>query len=170
MKGEQIASESTASANLSQEVVAPEVVHQHYQHSSYSGDLWLHGIFLAMAFGVIAMSFLMTTDGRTDVFLPGFSNAMPETCTSKRILGIDCPGCGMTRAFISISHGQFNRAWELNRASFVVYAFVFVQIPWHIMQLLRIKLGKGVLNVPWVCYLPILVAVSLVINWILRFV
>ena len=97
----------------------------------------LHVLFLGISLAILSMSFLMRSDGETQVFLPGFNSPMPSACASKVIFGIDCPGCGLTRAFISISHGEFLKAWNFNRASFIVYAFVAVQIPWHSIQLWR---------------------------------
>lgn len=35
---------------------------------------------------------------------------------------IPCPGCGLTRAFLSISHGQWTEAWNFNPFSFVWYS------------------------------------------------
>jgi hypothetical protein len=85
------------------------------------------------------------------------------------LLGIECPGCGLTRAFVAISHGSFGRAWELNRASFAMYAFVLAQIPWHAVQIWRISCGRQPMFWPVVYYVPIGLAVLLVVNWILKF-
>jgi len=134
----------------------------------YAGDILLHRVFLAMATAVIALSFLMSSEGKTEVFLPFSNKPMPETCTSKRLLGVDCPGCGLTRAFICISHGEFAKAWKFNAASFLVYAFVFVQIPWHSIQLWRIRNGKFPMEPVLVYFLPIAIAVALMVNWIIR--
>ena len=55
------------------------------------------------------------------VFSP---DSLPETwlCFFYAVTGLPCPGCGMTRAFCSISHGQFANAWNLNPFSFIFYA------------------------------------------------
>ncbi len=121
-----------------------------------------------MAAAVLLMSFLMRSEGAKSVFLPGFQNAMPETCSSKRVFGIDCPGCGLTRSFISISHGNLARAWELNRASIVVYLFVAIQIPWHALQIWRLRRSGRPIDLPGIYFVPILVVVILMLNWILR--
>jgi hypothetical protein len=129
-------------------------------------EIRLHTLFFGMAAIVLLMSLLMTSQGERTVFLPGFRSAMPETCTSRRIFGIECPGCGMTRAFISISHGQFSRAWQFNRASFVVYFFVAVQIPWHSIQIWRLKRNRRPIQWPYVYLLPIAVVVVMTVNWL----
>ena len=80
------------------------------------------------------------------------------------MLGIDCPGCGMTRAFISISHGKFARAWHLNHASIVVYFFVAVQIPWHAIQIWKLRRNQRPMSWSLVYMTPVAVVVVLSIQ------
>lgn len=47
----------------------------------------------------------------------------PGFCLFHRLTGLDCPGCGMTRAFHAISHGEFTQALSFNLLSIAVYAF-----------------------------------------------
>lgn len=42
-------------------------------------------------------------------------------CISKSQLDKDCVLCGMTRAFIEISHGNFSNGHQFNKASIFVY-------------------------------------------------
>jgi hypothetical protein len=125
-----------------------------------------HGIMLTGSVIIMLLSFVMKTNDSNQVFLPGLSMAMPQSCVTKMYWGFDCPGCGMTRAFIRISEGQFTKARQLNAASFVVYLFVAVQIPWHAMQLLRIGRGVGVVDSWWTIVPALGVIVTLVVCWI----
>ena len=137
-------------------------------HSDESGLLLLHAIFFCMGVAVIGMSFLMKSTGQTSVYLPGASYSLPELCTAKRMFGVPCPGCGLTRSFVSLSHGQFSRAWGFNPASFLLYPFVFAQIPWNAMQIWMIrKRGYGV-QVPYIYFLPIAIAIVLLLQWLIR--
>lgn len=132
-----------------------------------SDMLWMHGLFFWMAATVIGASFLMQSQGQESVFLPGAKSAMPELCVAKRIFRVPCPGCGLTRSFISISHGQFARAWNFNPVSFLLHPFIFAQIPWNAMQywLIR-KRGYGV-SLPYVHFLPITIAVFMLVRWLM---
>jgi len=133
-----------------------------------SGLLGLHVIFFCMSLAVIGMSFLMQAQGQSSVYLPGSSHALPELCMAKRVFGVPCPGCGLTRSFVSISHGQFSRAWAFNPTSFLLYPFVFVQIPWHAMQFWLIrKRGYGA-HLPHIHFLPIVIAIILLVQWLIR--
>jgi len=46
-------------------------------------------------------------------------------CIYKRLFQIDCPGCGLTRAFLLIPKGHFLQALQLNAASVALY-FLFI--------------------------------------------
>lgn len=129
-------------------------------------EIRFHALFLSMAALILLLSIVMRTDGIQAVYLPGFSLPLPDSCTSRRLLGFDCPGCGMTRAFISISHGDFARAWSLNHASFIVYLFVAVQIPWHTIQILRLRRNQRPLDWGFIYMTPVVVVVILALNWV----
>ena len=45
---------------------------------------------------------------------------------------IDCPTCGLTRSFISISHFQLERAYYFNRIGLLIYIIVVLQIPYRV--------------------------------------
>jgi hypothetical protein len=46
-----------------------------------------------------------------------------SSCIFKHIFLIDCPGCGLTRAFLSIPQGEFRAAFAYNAASLPLYLF-----------------------------------------------
>lgn len=50
-------------------------------------------------------------------------------CGVKFFIGIDCPGCGLTRAMVALAHGQIHRSIDLHPlgiviAGWLVYHFV----------------------------------------------
>jgi hypothetical protein len=50
-----------------------------------------------------------------------------DICWFHNATGLPCPGCGLTRAFASVSHGDFARAWAMH--PFIVLAYpLFVAI------------------------------------------
>ena len=148
------------------EVVMPEGVVP-------TGRVWfllvaLQLIVLAISVFILVMSFVMQVIGDGVVMLPGGISPLPEACTSKLLFGVSCPGCGLTRAMISLSSGEFERAWAFNPASFLLYPFLVVQIPWRLFQTSRLFRGRHVIysDVLWV---PILTIVcGLILQWLLR--
>ena len=55
-------------------------------------------------------------------------DSLPSICLFKNILGVQCPGCGITRAFLSVLHFRFAEALHYNRlitAVFPLAVFLF---------------------------------------------
>ena len=132
----------------------------------FRAEFVFHLVLLLAAVAVIVMSFLMRLVGDNLVFMPGSVWPIPETCAARQWLGIDCPGCGLTRSFIAISSGDLARAWNFNPAGFVLYLFVVGQIPWRLFQMGRRANRKmPVFNI-WL-FLPLAIAVAaLLTQWI----
>ena len=135
----------------------------------YRSNFWLHVVFFLMSFAVIVCSFVMTSEGETTVRVPGISMPMPESCISRRIWKIDCPGCGLTRSFISMSHGKFPSAFSFNPAGPLVYLFVLIQIPWHAYQILRLVSLRRPIESGWL-YVPLYgMSAAILVQWLWRF-
>lgn len=47
-------------------------------------------------------------------------------CPFRALTGYPCPGCGMTRAFCALSHGEFLRAVHFNALSPLLYVALIV--------------------------------------------
>jgi len=141
--------------------------------SSENARGWLmfyHGLLALVSIGVIVMAATMRSEGPSDVFLPGMKVALPELCLTKSILKIPCPGCGMTRSFIAIAHGQWRRAWDFNPVSFLMFAFIAGQVPWRLWQIRRIRNHQEELN-PVIFFIPMMVMVVLLFaQWIVKIV
>ena len=56
-------------------------------------------------------------------------------CLVQNLFGVECWGCGMTRALYSVAHLDFAEAWEFNHLVVVVAPLmVYIWIMW-LMQL-----------------------------------
>lgn len=121
------------------EVAPAEVVAQPLPATS--GTLH-HGVFLLLATGVVLASAVLTVRGEQEVVVPWINRALPGTCTFLRVTGIPCPGCGLTRSFISLAHGHLRDAWHFNPAGMLFFAVVAFQIPYRTWQILRIRQGR----------------------------
>ena len=75
--------------------------------------------------------------------IPPFRNSEFTVCLFKNIFGIPCPGCGMTRAFLFIAHGDIRSALELNvnsLAVFVVVVALWAQSAFHVITGKKIRI------------------------------
>lgn len=53
-----------------------------------------------------------------------------KVCWFKNTTGLPCPGCGLTRSFIAISHGDLPSAWHFNPFGFLFYALAIALVLW----------------------------------------
>ncbi|MEI6971053.1 MAG: DUF2752 domain-containing protein [bacterium] len=91
------------------------------------------------AFGVLLISVLLAQ---------GSLPAIP-LCQFNLLTGLPCAGCGITRAFCAIGHGDFGAAWNYNPLAFILYPATLVLFLRPLLRRLRPALeGKVVLS-PW---------------------
>lgn len=100
-----------------------------------------HLVTLVLSLVVLTLAALLSVQGETQVDIPFINRPLPPLCAMKRFVGWDCPGCGLTRCFISIAHGDMASAWHFNPAGLLVFALVALQIPYRTMQLWRLRRG-----------------------------
>src|SRR5262245_63254531 len=66
-----------------------------------------HWSMLCLSLFIIVASFLFRVQGSQTVGLIGLPNvALPPLCGSRVLFGVECPGCGLTRSFISLAAGN----------------------------------------------------------------
>jgi hypothetical protein len=106
---------------------------------STPGDTSYHWTYLGLATGVIILAAAFEVNGHGRVVVPIVGISLPDTCFFKCLTGYGCPGCGLTRCFISLAHGEPERAWDFNPGGFVLFAVVAAQIPYRMIQIWRIR-------------------------------
>lgn len=92
-----------------------------------------HLLFLALAASVITASMILTP---SDSAVSLFGIPIPPLCMWKRITGWDCPGCGLTRSFTYMGHGDVLGAFARHKLGPLLYLGVAAQIPWRIFRLI----------------------------------
>jgi hypothetical protein len=70
----------------------------------------------------------------------GLKSPIP-LCLFKGVTGLDCPGCGMTRAFLLIGHGRFADAVAMHPASIPAYLIVAGLAATGIVRIIRNRPG-----------------------------
>lgn len=89
------------------------------------------GILAACAL-IVALSMVLTPSTEALSFM---GVELPPLCMWKRLTGMDCLGCGLTRSFTYMGHGQLTRAFELHVLGPVLFGLVASQIPWRLGRL-----------------------------------
>lgn len=69
--------------------------------------------------------------------LINFLGYFPHFCLLDKLIGIECPVCGTTRAFCELSNGNINSAYQLNATSILVAFFFSIQIPLRVVSIIN---------------------------------
>ncbi len=105
---------------------------------------------------------------RSDHF--GIHVELPATCMSRRIFGISCPGCGLTRSFVALAHGDIRMAIDANVMGPMLFIICWLQIPYRIFLYFghglspkaKSQLNRGGDLIIWT------LLIGLVLTWTLR--
>ncbi|WP_394750097.1 DUF2752 domain-containing protein [Spongiimicrobium salis] len=83
-------------------------------------------------------------------------------CLNKKLLGVDCPGCGLQRSVALLFHGEFIAAFQM-------YPAIYTLIP-----LFGILIFKNFVKIKYASILTIILSISTVVliltNYILKFI
>jgi hypothetical protein len=60
---------------------------------------------------------------------------LPPLCQSQALLGVPCPGCGLTRSFVHYAHGDWRAGWANHRIGGLLLLVTLAQIPYRICAL-----------------------------------
>lgn len=92
------------------------------------GELKKYAVFLILS-GILLLSIL----------IPPFHEGRFTVCLFKNIFGIPSPGCGMTRAFLYLGHGDVYEAISLNPNSLLAFSIVIILWLNEIIKMIREK-------------------------------
>ncbi|WP_147362933.1 DUF2752 domain-containing protein [Capnocytophaga canis] len=74
------------------------------------------------------------------MFLPAdYFDRGQSVCLSKTLAGIECWGCGLTRAIMHFIHFEFEEAWMFNKLVVIVVPLLFVVWIRSLFSLLGVK-------------------------------
>ncbi len=118
--------------------------------------LWLS---LAVVGGAVL---LQTRDGSAvgPTFLPGVN--LPTLCGSRALLGVECPGCGLTRSFLALASGNFAESLKYHRLGWLMALVVALQFPYRIFCLR--ELHEKIPTRTWPIWFGYALLATLVIN------
>ena len=97
-----------------------------------------HRQMLAAAGAVLILAFMLVEvpDGR--IAVRGFTRfPLPKACMSRTILGLNCPGCGLTRSIIHLAEGDWRASWRNHRLGGLFAALLRLQVPYRLLALRR---------------------------------
>lgn len=125
---------------------------------------------MLIAVAVVLLAGVLTIGGdQTEVVVPLLGWPLPPLCTLKRYTGLDCPGCGLTRSFIALAHGDSRGSLTYNPAGVLWFVLIAAQIPWHAWQLVRLSRQRSAIDPGWWGHGLLLgAAFALICQWVVR--
>lgn len=135
-------SRSTAGTEATASATIPEQVAAGPPAKAGRDDRLFHILWLIVPAVAIGLSLVLEIRDSRQVIVPVLNQPLPELCSFRRMMGIDCAGCGLTRSFISIGHLRLADAWNYHPVGPVLYALAVFQLPYRSMQLWRLSRGQ----------------------------
>ena len=124
---------------------------------------------LCIAIAVLLLSFALRVCADQRLELLGLSGLpAPEMCGSRLWLGIECPGCGLTRGFIRLANGDWSGTIALNRVAPLLAFAVLAQIPYRLTMLFGWPPARRFAESPWPSAFGWVLIVPLIGNWLLK--
>ena len=117
---------------------------------------------------MLAVALVLVDDGDGRLRLPLTAVRWPTVCTFRRIFGMDCPGCGLTRAFVAMAHGRLAAAWHYHPVGVLLFAGVLAQSPYRLWQLVRLSRGRGEFRHPLLAATGGFLIVAMFVQWVLK--
>jgi hypothetical protein len=127
-------------------------------------ELRRHALFLGLAVFIAAMAFALEVRRDERVNFRGLPDwPLPHTCYSRAMLGVSCPGCGLTRSFVYLARGQWRQAWSEHRLGWLLAAIVAFQIPYRTWALGQG--GRSAFSPHQATAFAVVLLILLVANW-----
>ncbi len=101
---------------------------------SLTPDQTFHGTVFALCLAVTVASVVLTP---SDAAVSLFGIEIPKLCMWSNLTGESCLGCGLTRSFTYMGHGQVLEAFHHHKLGPLFWAFVVACVPWHGRKLAR---------------------------------
>lgn len=131
-----------------------------------SPEAGFHFMVFGICFSILLIALVL---GRIDWFFQRIiteNTGLPGLCIFRNTTGLPCPGCGLTRAFVSAAHGNVALSLYFHRLGWLVILYTILQLLRHVVwlavtgrRLFIERLGF------WLDRALIPIAILLIINW-----
>ena len=94
-----------------------------------------------MLSSAVVLASVMLSPSAEAVSLWGWE--VPPLCLYSNLFGVECFGCGLTRSFTYMGHGDIHGAFDLHALGPLLYLVVLAQVPLRAWRLLRLYRTGG---------------------------
>jgi hypothetical protein len=131
-------------------------------------DLLFEQLLLIGSVLVLALAASLQIENGARVVVPSLGLVLPEVCTFRRLLDLPCAGCGLTRSFISLAHGDFLGGLSYHPMGPLLFAIVMLQPPTRCMRLWQFYRGRPLLSATWINILLVIAVVGIMGTGLVR--
>jgi hypothetical protein len=97
---------------------------------------------------------------------PAAAATVPRLCLFRALLGIPCPGCGITTSLIAVAAGDRVTSWQSNPVGIFLFYFLVLQLPLRITAIASVSLEPTISS--FSRRMSILITMSLFLVWGVR--
>jgi len=129
-------------------------------------------VLLAGCVALVVVSSVISVNHGKVTLDPEGELQLPTVCGFKRLTGMDCPSCGLTRSFVAMAHLDPGAAWSFHRLGPFAFTFVLLQIPYRVLRLASATFARRTDHGDFPANVGVLLVlfVLLVANWIFNLV
>jgi len=98
------------------------------------------------------------------VLTPGYVQGGPVVCPHRRVTGLMCPGCGLSRSFVSLSHGDVSGAFHFHLFGPLVYVIFVASLVWAVVPE-RLRVAPDHVGFTWIWRVGSAVVVAAWLIW-----
>lgn len=105
--------------------------------SEWTKQFWFGEAFLGLLFGGVLLAAALLSPTAEAVSLFGYE--VPTVCAFRQAFDMGCPGCGLTRSFSFMAHGQVGTAFQMNWLGPLLFLAFASQPPYRLYRIARWK-------------------------------
>ncbi len=125
-----------------------------------------HATLVLVAVAVTAASLALKAPDQDHVTFAGLQ--LPPTCVWRSTLGFPCAGCGLTRSFVALAHGEWSRAFAFHPLGPVLFALLWAQVPYRALHAWQAYHGRPLWRPAYLRWIPLAFAMALLAVWVWR--
>lgn len=87
---------------------------------------------LGISVAVLLVALFLEVNADGSIYLRGLPEfPFPVVCPLRRLFGISCPTCGMTRSIVFLTRGRLADSFAVHRLGWLILAAIVWQIPYR---------------------------------------
>jgi hypothetical protein len=135
------------------------------QDAFINSDNVTHITYLVIISVIVFLPFFISYNSPQErhLYIGGFE--IPGLCLTNHLFKIQCPGCGLTRSFVLLTHGRIGESLATHRLGIVLYLYFLLLLAYRVYCIFNQgrELPEGIRKSYF--YVSLGIIVLLLLNW-----